>query len=123
MSMIIGRQKNVLAVGMKDGMGADAYTESFRKLVEDIKSEDRILLLSDLAEGSPMTNAVRVLAERDLMKNTIAFAGMNLPMVITAAMLEDGMVDADEIEQAVLQESRLQLRVVKFGETEDDEEI
>lgn len=123
MSMIIGKKKNVLAVSMQDGMGADVYLSKFRKLVEEIKSEDQILLLGDLAEGSPMTNAVRVLAERDLMKNTIAFAGMNLPMVITAAMLDDGMADADEIEQAVLQESRLQLKVMKFGESEDDEEI
>lgn len=120
MNMIIGKQKNVLCTSMQDGMGADTYVENFRNLVKDINIRDQILLLGDLAEGSPMTNAVRILAERGLMKNTVAFAGMNLPMVMTAAMLE-GEMNTDEIEQTVLQESRLQLRVMKFCESADEE--
>lgn len=118
--MIIGNQKNMLCANMPDGMGADAYIESVRRLTEDMNGQDQILLLADLAEGSPMTNALMVLGERGLMDNTIAFAGMNLPMVVTAAMLDENM-SPEEIENAVLEESHRQIRVMKLQESDDED--
>ena len=43
-------------------------------------------------------------------------------MVVTAAMLQ-GELGADEIEQAVLKESRQQIKVMEFEEDEENEEI
>lgn len=120
MSMLIGKRENVHCTSMLDGMGADVYIKNFQDLIRDtVQQQDQILLLGDLAEGSPMTNALNVLAEYGLLDNTIAFAGMNLPMVVTAAMLE-GEMNAGEIEQAVLEESHHQLRTMKFGGDADD---
>ena len=122
MEMLIGKQENVYCTSMLDGMGSDTYTSNFRELIKGITSNDQILLMCDLAEGSPMTNALKVLDEAGLFKNTIPFAGMNLPMVVTAAMLQ-GELGADEIEQAVLKESRQQIKVMEFEEDEENEEI
>ncbi len=121
MAMIIGKQKNVSSTSMEDGMGANVYVDHFRELIEDFSSQDQILLLGDLAQGSPMTNAVKVLSERGLMGNTIAFAGMNLPMVITAAMLNENE-DTESIKREILGESKRQIKVLDFSDDEDEKD-
>lgn len=122
-AMLIGPQENVKSASMTDGMGADTYTGNVRKQVKGVEGSDQILLLADLAEGSPMTNAMLVLDENGLLPKTIAFAGMNLPMLVTAAMLEDGL-SREEVEQAVLEESHRQLHTMKpqqeTGEAEEE---
>lgn len=120
-SMLIGPQKNLLVNSMLDGMGADVYVGNFRELIKDISEEDQIILLADLAEGSPMTNALNTLSEVGLLGNTVALAGMNLPMVVTAAMLDEGLSDKDNIREAILEEAHNQLRAMQLDIGEDDE--
>lgn len=119
-AMLIGPQENIRCTSMTDGMGADAYIANVRELVKGTEGSDQILLLADLAEGSPMTNAMLVLDENGLLPKTVAFAGMNLPMLVTAAMLEDGMTP-EEVEQAVLEESHRQLHSMKPHEEAEEE--
>ncbi|MFT9056914.1 MAG: PTS sugar transporter subunit IIA [Ethanoligenens sp.] len=120
-SMLIGSQKNLLCTGMLDGMGADSFVENFRSLIKAITQEDQIVLLADLAEGSPMTNALNTLSECGLMGNVIAIAGMNLPMVVTAAMLDEDLLDKEAVAQAILEEAHNQLRTMQLDIGEDDE--
>lgn len=109
--MLIGEQGNLRSASMPDGTGADEYVESFRALLTDLLPTDQIVLLADLAEGSPMTNALNTLSECGLLANTVAIAGMNLPAVLTAAMLEEEMPN-DEVSSAILVEAHNQLRAV-----------
>lgn len=120
-SMLIGQQKNLRCTSMLDGMGADTYIENFRSLIQDITAEDQIVLLADLAEGSPMTNALNTLSESGLLENVVALAGMNLPMVVTAVMLDEDLHDKEEIRQAILEEAHNQLHAMQLETAEDDE--
>lgn len=122
MEMIIGKQENVYCTSMTDGMGSETYINNFKELIKNITPNDQILLMCDLAEGSPMTNALKVLDEYGLFKNTIPFSGMNLPMAVTAAMLA-GELSNEKIKQAVLEESKRQIKVLEFNEDEENEEI
>lgn len=120
-SMLIGQQKNLLCTSMLDGMGAEAYIENFRSLIQNITSEDQVILLADLAEGSPMTNALNTLSESGLLENVVALAGMNLPMVVTAAMLDEDLQDKEDVREAILEEAHNQLRAMQLETGEDDE--
>lgn len=119
--MLIGQQENLLCTSMLDGMGADTYIEHFRSLIQGITSEDQVILLADLAEGSPMTNALNTLSESGLLDNTVALAGMNLPMVVTAVMLDETLHDKEDVRQAILEEAHNQLRAMQLETGEDDE--
>lgn len=120
-SMLIGPQNNLLVNSMLDGMGADVYVENFRERIKGITAEDHVILLADLAEGSPMANALNTLSEAGLLGNTVALAGMNLPMVITAAMLDETLSDKDAVREAILEEAHSQLRAMQLEIGEEDE--
>lgn len=119
--MLVGTPEHLIVHEMRDGLGADAYIETLREKVSPINNTDQVLLLADLAEGSPMTNAMRVLDEKNLLPNTLALAGMNLPMAVTAAMLPEDL-PIKQIEEEVLSESRQQIHALYLTPNEAEEE-
>ncbi len=82
----MGEREDVLSTSLEDGMGADTYVENLKATLAPVGPEDEVVLLADILGGSPLTNALNVIAEKGLLGSTVAFAGMNLPMAITAAM-------------------------------------
>ena len=53
------------------------------------KNEDEIILLADIKGGSPLTTAIAVLEETDLLSKAAFYVGMNLPMALNAACYKD----------------------------------
>lgn len=86
LKMLLGDREDVLSTSLEDGMGADAYIENLNATLAPVGPEDELVVLADILGGSPLTNALNVIAEKGLLGSTVAFAGMNLPMAITAAM-------------------------------------
>lgn len=120
LGMIVGADRDdILSTSMLDGMALDTYEENLRKLVAHIQPTDEVILLGDLAAGSPLTRAAQVLSEQGLLDNSIVVGGMNLPMAITAAC-----ADPDESLEDVLEEllecAREEVRQVTFEVPEDE---
>ncbi len=86
LKMLLGEREDVLSTSLEDGMGAETYVENLKAVLEPVGAGDEVVLLADIMGGSPLTNALNVLNEKGLLASTVAFAGMNLPMAITAAM-------------------------------------
>ncbi len=86
LKMLLGEREDVLSTSLEDGMGAETYVENLKAVLEPVGADDEVVLLADIMGGSPLTNALNVLNEKGLLASTVAFAGMNLPMAITAAM-------------------------------------
>ena len=118
--MMLGERADIRSTRLEDGMDTETYKANVAKLVEDIGTEDEILLLADIIGGSPLTNALNVLTEHGLLEKTAAIGGMNFPMVLTAAFADEDMSLA-EVAEEVMGEAKEQIKRFDLGIDADDE--
>ena len=83
-----------------------------------METEDRIILLSDIIGGSPMTAALNILNEKGFSKIS-AFGGMNLAMGI-AAVLEDD-TDIERLRKIIIEDGRESTAEFDFEVSEDED--
>jgi len=120
LDMLVGKRDDILSTSMEDGMGADVYCENVAKTIAPITPEDTVFCFGDIIGGSPLTNALNVLTEHGLLANTVAFGGMNLPMVLTAAMESDA--DDATLRAEIISEGQAAIREVELALDDDDED-
>jgi len=119
--MMTGKRDDILSTSLEEDMGTNDFAENFRKLVEPLTSDDEVLLFSDILSGSPFTTSIEVLNQRGLFAKTTVFAGMNMPMVLTAVLMKDNLEKQDMIE-AVLSEGRLGVTLFQMDAVTDYQE-
>ena len=122
LSMLAGENReDVLSTSLKNGMGSDEFAENVRKCISVVKEEDELLVFADLIGGSPLTTTADVLATEGLLERTTMIGGMNLPLVLSAAVTKDTM-ETEELVEMLIPESRemLQKFTVEAEETEDE---
>lgn len=120
-----GEREDVISSCLEDGMSAEQFADDFGQKTAHLTPGDEVVLLADLMGGSPLTNAVNVLTEKGLAKNTIALGGMNLAMALTAVMMKDGM-PADALKETLISEAKEAIKEfpLQFEEEEaSDDEI
>lgn len=125
LKMLSGEHENYLSTSLEDGMSADTYVENLKGILAPVTADDEIVLLGDIIGGSPLTNAMNVIAEKGLLAHTIAFGGMNLPLAMTATMGLDTM-DLDTLKQMMLSEGKnglAELVIPAESADDDDDEI
>lgn len=105
LDMLGSKRDNILSCSLRDGMGADEYVENLKQTIAPIAEGDEVVLLGDIIGGSPLTNALNLLAERGLLQNAVALGGMNLPMAMTVSMGLDTMA-LDDLKAMALSEAR-----------------
>lgn len=120
--MIAGDNPHVMSTSLKDGMGADELAVNVAKLLEIITPEDKLVVLADLMGGSPLTTAMNVVAEKGLLANTRAFAGMSLPMALTVVLSGDGL-DMDTLGDTLMAEAKAGVQEFVISADDDDEDL
>lgn len=119
--MIAGDKDTVLSTSLKDGMGADELAVNVEKLIANITPEDKLVVLADIMGGSPLTTTMNVIAEKGLIANTRAFAGMNLPMALTVVLTGE-MLEGEALAETILNETRNAVQEFVVAVDEDEEE-
>lgn len=105
LSMLAGKDRtDILYQGLEDGMSVDKFGEKFQALIENVSTEDEIILFADILGGSPLTTALNVLADKGMLSRTFALGGMNLPSVLTGILMKDSM-NMEDLKKTLLQES------------------
>ena len=123
LTMFAGENRDdILSVGLKNGMGADAFAEEVKKCLSVTGSDDEILLFADLVGGSPLTTAANVVAEMGLLDRTVMCGGMNLPLVLSGVVMKDD-TDTEELIQSLLPEAKDAIRRFQISGEEPEEEI
>lgn len=117
--LVGGDREDILSTSLKNGMGADEFAENVRSIVSVVKPEDEILLFADLVGGSPLTTAANVIAEEGLAGQTTMIGGMNLPLVLSAALTKDSM-DTATLKEILIPEAKEMIQ--EFAVTVDDAE-
>lgn len=118
LSMLVGAREDVISAGLEDGKSADEFVVEFKEKIAKITPEDDVLMLGDLIGGSPLTNAMNVLAELGI-KNVVV-GGMNLPLALTGALTKDA-VELAELPEAILGEAHDALKEFKVESDEEDD--
>lgn len=124
LDMLVGKREDILSCSLRDGEGADEYVAELEKLVEKIAEDDEVIVMGDIIGGSPLTNALNVLAGRGLLAHTRAFGGVSLPMALTTAFdLQTG--DPMALCAQALSEGQAAMREVELdlGEDNEDEDL
>ena len=123
LGMLAGENReDILSTSLKNGMGADEFAENVRKLISVVKEDDEILLFADLLGGSPLTVSANVIAEEGLLDRTTLISGMNLPLVLSAAVMKDDM-DIDELKAELIPEGQDAITEFTIQATEDEDDI
>ena len=123
LGMLAGENReDILSTSLENGMGADQFAENFRKLVSVVGKEDEILLFADLLGGSPLTVSANVLAQEELLSQATMFSGMNLPMVLIAAMMKDEL-STEELKESLIPEAQDGIGEFRIDGLENDDDI
>lgn len=86
LKLITGITKHIVCVDFEENHSIDTLTENLHKAFYNLTDCNGVLVLSDLAGGSPFKAAVECkFARRDQAIEVTA--GTNLPMLITAASI------------------------------------
>ena len=89
LKLITGLTENIELVDFEEGHSIEVLTDNLNKALDNLKECDGVLVLSDLAGGSPFKTAVECkYARPDQVVEVIA--GTNLPMLIEGATMMDG---------------------------------
>ncbi len=115
-------REDILCTSLLDGMALDTYGANLEELTASITPEDEVILMGDLAGGSPLTKAGEILSAKGLLKRMAVIGGMNLPMAITAAFLDPSMPlqdAADELIRASKEE--VKQVILDTGDADDDD--
>ncbi|WP_252231778.1 PTS sugar transporter subunit IIA [Clostridium sp. ZBS15] len=82
--LIAGEQQEVIGVNFEGGQGSDILKRNIENAINNLNT-DEILILADLAGGSPFNVSV-IISEKRKDKNIKVISGMNLPMVLEASL-------------------------------------
>lgn len=85
LKLITGNTENIVYVDFEADHSTDTLTENISKGLDELKNCDGVLVLSDLAGGSPFKSAVECKAARPDQAIEV-LAGSNLPMLIEGSM-------------------------------------
>lgn len=86
MKLIAGENEHVRLVDFEADHSTETLTENLEKALDELKELDGVLILSDLAGGSPFKAAAELKYARPQQPIEV-IAGSNLPMLIEGAMM------------------------------------
>ena len=121
LDMLVGKREDILSCSLRDGEGADEYVSELEKVVAPIAEDDEVIVMGDIIGGSPLTNALNVLAGRGLLARTRAFGGVSLPMALTAAF-DLQADDPAALCASSVSEGQAAMREVELDLDDDDED-
>lgn len=99
--MIAGDFSNVRICELHKGENFDNLDKRLLKAYDDLNSYDNILILCDMAGGTPFNRAVLTLSKK---KNVSFICGLNFEMLYQALTLD--IKDKDDLIQEIIRTSR-----------------
>lgn len=125
LTMLAGSEReDILSTSLENGMSGDVFSENFKKLTDYITSEDEVILMGDIIGGSPLTMAMNVLGEKNLLDKTRVLGGMNLPMALNGVLLKDNEeMELDMIISTIITEARQTVKELVLETKADEDDI
>lgn len=96
--MICGTQEKFSIVSLKRGQDAESFGEELGEKINELNSDEGVIVLVDLLGATPMNQSALNLYKSDKVE---VITGVNLPMVVTAAMERDCFSDIKELVEKI----------------------
>lgn len=96
--MLVGIPEQFAGLGIENGEDPEAFYQKLREKAAELDTGDGIVALVDLYGGTPNNNVARLSMERNIRIIT----GMNLPMVMAAAMERDETSSQQELIESLI---------------------
>lgn len=100
--MIVGEVQLFDAHGLIPGEDLDAYAQIVREKVEDLVTENGVLVLTDIVGGTPFNQATKLLGDYKISIVT----GVNLGMLLSAHLNRQGLTDLKELAETAIEEAK-----------------
>ena len=102
LKLITGNTENIVYVDFEADHSTDTLTENINKGLDELKDCDGVLVLSDLAGGSPFKSAVECKVARPDQAIEV-LAGSNLPMLIEGSMAMEAFDSPLDMAQSLIE--------------------
>lgn len=112
LEMLMGPRENIVVCGMSAQGGPDAFRADLAERLEVLTSLDEVVVLGDIAGGSPLVSTVSMLESLGVAGRFVAFGGLNLPMAISALMAIEEGLPLDALADGVLADGSEAVRQV-----------
>ncbi|WP_419748376.1 PTS sugar transporter subunit IIA [Clostridium perfringens] len=96
--MICGTQEKFSIVSLRRGQDAESFGEELGEKINELNSDEGVVVLVDLLGATPMNQSALNLYKSDKVE---VITGVNLPMVVTAAMERDCFSDIKELVEKI----------------------
>ncbi|MBI6091514.1 PTS sugar transporter subunit IIA [Clostridium perfringens] len=96
--MICGTQEKFSIVSLERGQDTESFGEELGEKINELNSDEGVVVLVDLLGATPMNQSALNLYKSDKVE---VITGVNLPMVITAAMERDCFSDIKELVEKI----------------------
>lgn len=96
--MICGAQEKFSIVSLERGQDAESFGEELGEKINELNSDEGVVVLVDLLGATPMNQSALNLYKSDKVE---VITGVNLPMVVTAAMERDCFSDIKELVEKI----------------------
>ena len=92
--LVAGEQENVRICDFEEGEGFEEIDAKINKAIEELSDYDGILILTDLAGGTPFNRSVMLTQD---VENSLVFSGLNFQMLYTAIFAQGDLKDVSEL--------------------------
>ena len=110
MRLIVGEQENTASVGLFEGDAIESLREKVLEKINGLRSEEGVIIFVDLFGASPYITCARI-AHDYPEKQLVVITGVNLPLLIEAALGRQTGIPVRELAESLLQKGRDQIRI------------
>lgn len=94
--LILGKQENVHCHELSGEKGIDIFKEELNhKVINLINNENKLIIISDLKNGTPYNCALSVIATHNLWDNSYLFTGMNLNLILEIIIANEESINEE----------------------------
>lgn len=127
LKLVTGNTEHIAYVEFEEEHSTETLTENLNKAFDDLKDCDGVLVLADLAGGSPFKCAVECKFARQGQAIEVV-AGANLPMLVEGSMMMGAFDSPLELADSLIQTGkeymiRFELETRKEAEEEEEDGI
>lgn len=119
LKLIAGESENVVLVDFEESHSTDTLKKNIHAALDKLLGCDGVVVLSDLAGGSPFKNAVECCYERENQKIEV-IAGSNLPMIVEGFTMIEDYNDPKEFALELLNSGKDNIVIFELEEHQDD---
>ncbi|AND83581.1 PTS sugar transporter subunit IIA [Clostridium tyrobutyricum] len=117
--LLVGKIADITCISAYVDKEGEDITKSIEKFFKSIKSEDEVVVFTDIIGGSVNQKIVSYASQ----SNALVVSGFNLPVILTV-ILENGVISKERLNE-IIAESREQLKLVEIdvNENNNDEDF